>query len=301
MARYNCNRKTNAMDENQARIVRMRNIHLDESLFRNYLTGTVLDELLCSYKGLPKGVNYMVIGDPGVGKTTIILDMLADIRLNNPGVRVLFVSAEMNEIDLAVYVKRFPKFQDIDILFIESEFDEGCQTHNYHTLTGVLDQGWDIVAIDSFYELQGIVKEEEGITQKKAESMLLSLIKQQNKAQNLRSVNTTFLTIQQVTKSGAFIGSNRLKHAITAMLELRLDNPKNVYSDRYAVFSKHRRGDVGVRLYYDLSTTGDVFYNEERFNQDRQIRRLQSEAGNSMRRYADKFDQLFDNIKTINV
>lgn len=289
------------MDENQARIVRMRNIHMDESLFRNYLTGTVLDELLCSYKGLPKGVNYMVIGDPGVGKTTIILDMLADIRLNNPGVRVLFVSAEMNEIDLAVYVKRFPKFQDIDILFIESEFDEGCQTHNYHTLTGVLDQGWDIVAIDSFYELQGIVKEEEGITQKKAESMLLSLIKQQNKAQNLRSVNTTFLTIQQVTKSGAFIGSNRLKHAITAMLELRLDNPKNVYSDRYAVFSKHRRGDVGVRLYYDLSTTGDVFYNEERFNQDRQIRRLQSEAGNSMRRYADKFDQLFDNIKTINV
>ena len=53
------------MDENQARIVRMRDIHLDESLFRNYLTGTVLDELLCSYKGLPKGVNYMVIGDPG--------------------------------------------------------------------------------------------------------------------------------------------------------------------------------------------------------------------------------------------
>ena len=289
------------MDENQARIVRMRDIHLDESLFRNYLTGTVLDEQLCSYKGLPKGVNYMVIGDPGVGKTTIILDMLADIRLNNPGARVLFVSAEMNEIDLAVYVKRFPKFQDIDILFVESEFDEGCQTHNYHMLTGVLDQGWDIVAIDSFYELQGIVKEEENITQKKAESMLLSLIKQQNKAQNSRSVNTTFLTIQQVTKNGAFIGSNRLKHAITAMLELRLENPKNVYSDRYAVFSKHRRGDVGVRLYYDLSTTGDVFYNEERFNQDRQIRRLQSEAGNSMRRYADKFDQLFDNIKTINV
>ena len=262
------------MDENQARIVRMRDIQLDESLFRNYLTGTVLDELLCSYKGLPRGVNYMVIGDPGVGKTTIILDMLADIRLKNPGVRVLFV---------------------------ESEFDDNCQTHNYHTLTEILDRGWDIVAIDSFYELQGIVKEEENITQKKAESMLLSLIKQQNKAQNSRSVNTTFLTIQQVTKSGAFIGSNRLKHAITAMLELRLDNPKNVYSDRYAVFSKHRRGDVGVRLYYDLSTTGDVFYNEERFNQDRQIRRLQSEAGNSMRSYAEKFDRLFDNIKTMNV
>ena len=63
------------------------------------MTGTVLDELLCSYQGLPKGVNYLVIGDPGVGKTTIILDLLSNIRKQHPGVRVLFVSAEMNEND----------------------------------------------------------------------------------------------------------------------------------------------------------------------------------------------------------
>ena len=78
----------------------MRNIRFDPELFRNYMSGTVLDELLCSYKGLPKGVNYMVIGDPGVGKTTIILDLLSNIRKQSPGVRVLFISAEMNEIDL---------------------------------------------------------------------------------------------------------------------------------------------------------------------------------------------------------
>ena len=276
----------------------MRDIRFDSALFRNYMTGTVLDDLLCSYRGLPKGVNYMVIGDPGVGKTTIILDMLSDIRSQQPGAKVLFISAEMNEIDLAIYVQRFPKFQDLDILFVEPDFDESADSHNLQTVTDVLQRGWDVVAIDSFYELQGIIKEEEGITQKKAESMLISLIKQQNKGDNDENVNTTFLTIQQVTKSGAFIGSNRLKHSITAMMELRLENPKNVYSDRYAVFTKHRRGDVGVRLYYDLSTTGDVFFNEERFNQDRQIRKLQSEAGNSMRSYADKFDILFENIKT---
>ncbi|NLX41033.1 MAG: hypothetical protein GXY75_03950 [Bacteroidales bacterium] len=279
------------------KIVRMRDIRFDPALFENYMTGTVLDELLCSYKGLPKGVNYMVIGDPGVGKTTIILDLLSNIRKQHPEVRVLFVSAEMNEIDLAIYVQRFPKFQDIDILFVEPNFDDYIDSHNLQTLTEILQQGWDVVAIDSFYELQGIIKEEEGITQKKAESMLLSLIKQQNKADNNAQVNTTFLTIQQVTKTGAFIGSNRLKHSITAMMELRLENPKNIYSDRYALFSKHRRGDVGVRLYYDLSVTGDVFYNEDRFSQDRQIRQLQSEAGKSMRNYADKFDILFENIK----
>ena len=149
--------------------------------------------------------------------------------------------------------------------------------------------------IDSFHELQGIVKEEENITMKKAESMLLCLIKQQNKALNDRNTNTTFLTIQQVTKSGAFVGTNRLKHMITAMLELRLDNPKNIYSDRYVTFSKHRRGDVGVKLYYNLNATGDVFYDEERYQQDLQLRKLQCNVSAQLRDFASEFDKLFNN------
>lgn len=279
-------------------VVKMKDIQFEKGLFENWMTGKIMDELLCSYKGLPKGVNYMVIGDPGVGKTTIILDLLSDLSLYNSA-NVLFVSAEMNEIDLAIYVQRFPKFQNLDILFVEGEFEQephSCKT--LERLSAILDQGWDVVAIDSFYELQGIIKEEENITLKKAESLLLSLMKQQSKGVNDRSVNTTFLTIQQVTKSGAFVGSNRLKHSITAMMELRLENPKNIYSDRYAVFTKHRRGDVGVRLYYDLGTTGDVFYNEERYRNDQQIRRLQSNAANSIRNLADQFDLLFNSINT---
>ena len=275
-------------------IVKMRDVRFDKDLFINFRTRTILDNLLCSYQGLPKGVNYMIIGDPGVGKTTIILDMLANIRKAQPSVRILFISAEMNEIDLAIYVERFPKFGDLDILFIEGGFDE-CG-HSWQTVADTLDDGWDIVAIDSFHELQGIVKEEENVTNKRAESMLLSLIKQQNKAQNDRGVNTTFLTIQQVTKSGAFVGSNRLKHMITAMMELRLDNPKNIYSDRYITFSKHRRGDVGVKLYYNLSTTGDVDFDEERYEQDQSIRRMQRNVRNQLHDFADRFDELFNNL-----
>ena len=275
-------------------IVKMRDVRFDKDLFINFRTRTILDNLLCSYQGLPKGVNYMIIGDPGVGKTTIILDMLANIRKAQPSARILFISAEMNEIDLAIYVERFPKFGDLNILFIEGGFDE-C-SHSWQTVADTLDDGWDIVAIDSFHELQGVVKEEENVTNKRAESMLLSLIKQQNKAHNDRGVNTTFLTIQQVTKSGAFVGSNRLKHMITAMMELRLDNPKNIYSDRYITFSKHRRGDVGVKLYYNLSTTGDVDFDEERYEQDQSIRRMQRNVRNQLHDFADRFDELFNNL-----
>lgn len=276
------------------RIVKMRDVQFDKNLFVNFRTRTILDNLLCSYQGLPKGVNYMIIGDPGVGKTTIILDMLANIRAVQPAARILFISAEMNEIDLAVYVERFPKFSDLDILFVESGFDE--DSHTWQAVADTLDEGWDIVAVDSFHELQGIIKEEENVTNKRSESMLLSLIKQQNKAQNQRGINTTFLTIQQVTKSGAFVGSNRLKHMITAMMELRLDNPKNIYSDRYITFSKHRRGDVGVKLYYNLSTTGDVFFDEERYEQEQTLKRLQRNMRSQLHDFADRFDQLFNNL-----
>ena len=114
-------------------IVKMRDIRFDKSLFINYMTGTVLDQLLCSYQGLPKGVNYMIIGDPGVGKTTIILDMIANIQLSHPDIHILFISAEMNEIDLAIYVQRYPKVADLNIMFVEAEFNAEAhyfQAHN---------------------------------------------------------------------------------------------------------------------------------------------------------------------------
>lgn len=274
-------------------IVKMRDVRFAPGLFVNFSSGTVLDNLLCSYQGLPKGVNYMIIGDPGVGKTTIILDLIANIDRQNQGKRILFISAEMNEIDLAVYVQRYPKFGDLNIMFVESDFDS--HRHHLHEIEDVLQQGWDIVAIDSFHELQGIVKEEEDITMRLAETKLLALIKRHNKANNDTQTNTTFLTIQQVTKSGAFIGSNRLKHMITAMMELRLDNPKNIYSDRYVVFSKHRRGDVGVKLYYNLSSTGDVTFDEQRYRQDLQLRNLQSNVSTQLRDFATQFERLFNN------
>ena len=275
-----------------SQIVKMKDVRFGAELFENYHSMTALDDLLCSYKGLPKGVNYMIIGDPGVGKTTVILDLIANISRQAQRARVLFISAEMNEIDLAIYVKRYPKFGNLDIMFVEADF-EGEKKH-LQEIEEVLEKGWDIVAIDSFHELQSIIKEEEDISMRLAETKLLSLIKKHNKAENATNTNTTFLTIQQVTKKGSFAGTNRLKHMITAMMELRLDNPKNVYSDRFVVFSKHRRGDVGVKLYYNLSSKGDVFFDEERYQQELQLRNLQKDVSTQIRDFANQFDNLFN-------
>lgn len=44
------------MKEAARHIVRMRDVKFEPSLFQNYLTGTALDELLCSYKPNTGGV-----------------------------------------------------------------------------------------------------------------------------------------------------------------------------------------------------------------------------------------------------
>ena len=37
-------------------VIRMRDMQFDPELFSNYMSGTVLDELLCGYKSLSQGL-----------------------------------------------------------------------------------------------------------------------------------------------------------------------------------------------------------------------------------------------------
>ena len=88
------------------RTVKMEDIKFDSSLFRPMKSGRVIDSHFSSEGGLMKGTNYAIVGDPGIGNTTVMLDMLADLHAN--GQKVLFISGEMYSIDMYGYVKRFP-------------------------------------------------------------------------------------------------------------------------------------------------------------------------------------------------
>ena len=60
--------------------VKMKDINFDPSLFRPMKSGRVIDAHFSSQKGLMKGTNYAIVGDPVIGKTTVMLDMLADLH-----------------------------------------------------------------------------------------------------------------------------------------------------------------------------------------------------------------------------
>lgn len=44
-------------------VVRMCDLSFDAKLFETFRCSTPLDDLLSSHVGLPRGVNYMIIGD----------------------------------------------------------------------------------------------------------------------------------------------------------------------------------------------------------------------------------------------
>ena len=93
---------------NSIKLIKMQDLTFDDGLFIPIKTKTLIDSILSTEGGIFPGTNTIVIGDPGVGKSTVLLDWIADFQ--RQGKKVLFVSGEMNEIDMYGYVNRFPKF-----------------------------------------------------------------------------------------------------------------------------------------------------------------------------------------------
>ena len=226
----------------------MADFKYDTSLFTPMPTGKKVDSLFSSEGGLMKGTNYAFVGDPGVGKTTVLLDMLADMQAK--GQNVLFVSGEMNRIDMVGYVKRYPKFNNVPILFMGDYIENDPLV----ILESVLSEGYDVVLVDSFAEVAVAVVDYHGGTMKNAETKILNLPEKHNQAENRNKVNTAFMLIQQVTKGGNFAGSNRFKHMLTGMAHMKFDSD----GGRAIFFSKNRRGGEMNKLFFSLNQANHV-------------------------------------------
>jgi predicted ATP-dependent serine protease len=271
----------------KSRLTQISNVNYEKGLFEAHKTNTPLDGLFSIDGGVPKATNWMVVGDPGVGKSTVTLDIIANAK--KTGSKVLFISAEMNQVDLYLYVKRYPKFGELDIFFPQEIEDNEDPKQ---VLEEILEEGYDIILIDSFVELQETIRESGRMTRNSSEKYLLDLMYKHNLGANKSKCFSSFLNIQQVGKSGIFVGSNKLKHMTTGMMEIRFVD-ENTQDERYVTFSKNRRGHVGKQMYFDLSATGNVTYDTERFKKSEDLKMLKKQEKEKIKKSGLKFDVLF--------
>jgi predicted ATP-dependent serine protease len=237
-----------------SQITKLKNLNVDARMMEQMESGTVLDLLISHEGGMPCASNMMCVGDPGVGKTTVLLDFLAMTQLKNPTRKCLFISGEMGKKQMFKYTQRYPQFGYVDTLFV-SDF---AQHNAKYMVEQVMNLGWDLVLIDSVAEVIDDVRTDMGWDRKTAESWLVDVCTQNNKGNNKENKYTSFLLIQQVTKAGVFVGSNKLKHMTDAMMEMRREKESDG-GGTYMEFTKNRNGSVGEKLYFQLTGTRIVF------------------------------------------
>jgi len=226
-------------------ITKLNALDIDERMMETMKSGLAVDDLISHEGGVPCATNIMCIGDPGVGKTTLLLDLLAGIQ--NKGRRCLFISGEMGKKQMFKYTQRFPQFGIVQTLFMSDYLEHNTKD----VIEQVMDMGWDLILIDSIAEIIDGVRDDNKWDRKQAESWLVDLCTKNNKGENKQNKFTSYLLIQQVTKAGEFVGSNKLKHMTDAMMEMRRRSDRDG-GGTYITFTKNRNGDVGMEFGYDL-------------------------------------------------
>ena len=235
------------------KLVRGNDLYFSNDLFTPIkMNSKEINTILSTEGGLMPGTNMVLVGGPGSGKSTLALDWLSDAT--NNGYKCLFISAEMDEIAYYKYCRRIPKFNNVQVLFLKNYSEQIKQTLEY-----VFNLGYDIICVDSIAEVIEMYKDTYRTTESAAEFWFLNLQDKMKKGENLNKYYTSFINIQQVTKTGDFAGSNRLKHMTDGMAHI--DRSKDGL-ERTMYFSKNRDCDKDFKVYFTFHN-GAVHYTYE--------------------------------------
>lgn len=259
--------------------------------FKLHRTGKKLDDLFSDHEeggGLYGGTVNIVIGESGVGKSTVLLDMLASVQKENPDAKVLYISSEMTRNDILFYYKKTPSIAQVPTLLLMDYVKTGQLDS---VISKTLNGDWDIILIDSHQDILVKLKEVMGWKSTYAESWLTNIM-----IDAAEKSGTSILAIQHMTKGGQYVGSTYLKHATTSMLEILFDEA----GQRYVRFSKNRRGGsaVGKRLYFRLED-GEVVYDTARFEETEELREIENREAIRQVDLSQKFEEIFIGAKHI--
>ncbi len=186
--------------------------------------------------GIVKGSLTLVGGDPGIGKSTLLLQLCKN--LGDKGVRLLYISGEESWEQIKLRAKRIGDFSDNVYLYCETNLDFIEET--------IKENKPEVVIIDSIQTMYKpeITSTPGSVSQVKESTNIFMQI--------AKKLNISIFVVGHVTKEGVVAGPKVLEHMVDTVLYFE--------GDRYASYRilrgvKNRFGatnEIGVfEMKYD--------------------------------------------------
>lgn len=312
----------------QVQSKRMMDNEIDASYFKALKSGKLIDKFFSDLDeegGVVTGI-YVTIGDPGVGKTTLLAQLCLDIEKNlfleyleeNPKIKKeydaanakgkaeilknfapthLFANSEMAEDDFQFEALKAPILKKLNMMFFTDYpeynpldvFEKFLQTGGYKIV--VLDSLKDTLdRIKVYNENNGIKKSDKTI-----ESEIINLLKHYNK-----TLGITFILIQQINKGGEYVGSKSIEHNTTGLFEMRHCSSGR----RYIKFEKNRRNGNLIKTplyYYKDKVTGEIQFDEKDFERRIEARETAEANKKSLEEMETNFDAILSEAGGVKV
>ncbi len=209
-------------------------VSLEEASFR--CSGVPeLDRVLGG--GLVPGAAILLAGEPGVGKSTLLLEVAAQTARR--GRRALYLTGEESAAQVRLRAERTDGVQDD--LYLASETDLGA------VLTHVEDVRPELLVIDSVQTIgaSGVDGVPGGVTQVKEVAAALIRV--------AKTRNITTVLVGHVTKDGSIAGPRVLEHLVDVVLHFEGERTSRF---RMVRAMKNRFGPVDEVGCFDLASDG---------------------------------------------
>ena len=187
--------------------------------------------------GIVKGSLVLVGGDPGIGKSTMLLQMCA--KLSDKNVSVLYVSGEESERQIAIRSERLGRQSSDMLLYCETDIEK---------IEAAIENGKpEVVIVDSIQTMYS----------SKADSAAGSISQVREVTSTLlrisKGLGVSIFIVGHVTKEGTVAGPRTLEHMVDTVLYFE---GEDVASYRILRAVKNRFGSTNEVGVFDMGQTG---------------------------------------------
>lgn len=272
---------------------KMADIKFPASVFEPMVTNTLFDEFCSDRGGVMPGTLTITPGEASSGKTTFGVWLGRKIKENQPEKNVLFISSELDPLNLHETLKGSDFLGDLDILFLSEYNDNSGRL--LPALEKALYGNWDLIILDSMEDIKDKIADESDLSDKRAMIWFLNIMidsksgcpQERDGEKVFTKKFTAFWAVQQMLKSGKFAGINKLNHNTDAMMYVNFDGTTQ---NRHITYTKNRRGRTNLTLHYKRK--GDDFlFDEKKYQRQLKSEELRQQIEEEVEQEEKSFDQ----------